>query len=129
MLSLENLYGRGERFNLKQKKKILHRRFFLKKKRGAGREIKDGSNFISFRFEQGFSFFKKNCEQYHTLMGEAIKEGVPSFYWNHRREDGAMVARCVRPYMLNQIDSGVNCRYMHLERGFVQSLRDRTFSF
>ena len=45
---------------------------------------------------------------YHHLLGVAIKNEIPSFAWNHKKE-GSQVAHMALTYMFNQVEGGVMC--------------------
>ena len=45
---------------------------------------------------------------YHHLLGVAIKNEIPSFAWNHKKE-GSQVAHMALTYMFSQVEGGVMC--------------------
>ena len=45
---------------------------------------------------------------YHHLLGVAIRNEIPSFAWNHKKE-GSQVAHMALTYMFNQVEGGVMC--------------------
>ena len=42
-------------------------------------------------------------------MKTAVEHQTPSLAWNHSDQQSAHTARAALPYMLNQVDPGVNC--------------------